>query len=61
MARNLENLYIPSNRSTNDAFRKGYERIKWERDIKYPEEHREDMIERVVKLNIPKGALGHWH
>ena len=47
MSRNLENLYIPVNRGTNDNFREGYDGISW--DNEYPEEIKKKAMERVLK------------
>ena len=49
--RNLENVYIKDNRSTNDVFRKGYDGIRWDKKG----------LEKAIKEEGKKGRIyGHF-
>ena len=51
MKRNLENVYIKDNRSTNEVFRKGYDAIKWDKKG----------MEKAIKDEEKKGPVyGHF-
>ncbi len=50
--RNLENLYIPVNRATNEEFRKGYDGIRWDR----PKKITKKAIKEILEVQLLSAA-----